>query len=217
MKHLEKFDIEALRRVMPVLGEAEERGTVGGTYYFDSDTGEYLGQLGTGDEMRFTTSQLFNNNSLAEETNIFGLSLQEESRTVRNRFFSHLFAGSYGVGYVNYSSSAGIDATGTFAVNPNNYVWNNYFDAMVTVSHENMHYNNKDYLLGAGTQALFQAELNTYTAHVSHPQFLSTSNQFKTDTVNGIVANAKKVGKTHSEITNLINSLNLNAWWDGHF
>jgi hypothetical protein len=192
---------------MPVLVEEEEREIVGGIYYYNNETGEYLGQIGSGDELRFVSSGLFYEGRISEAPPP-GESFQQVSGDVQAHFLRRLYAGgNHAVSDPTKVDSAGVDDRGNLLYNENSDIWNNYYDIMNLMYHENVHYQSGHHLLSG--DALNQADLDTHIASASAPGFSNTSSQFKTETANAIVGYANKLSISYNDRYTLLSGLGL--------
>lgn len=194
MKTLKRKTLDELRAEMPVLSETEQRRCKGGTFYCDL-SGNNLGQVGSGDDLKFCSAsdfQTYNAGNIEGQGISFG-SLNNAGQynfILSHSSFSNAQIGKYPPGTV----AAGQNADGVLAINENSFVWNNYHDALSTLEHEQYHNAGKDYLT-TGNE-LTSREVSAYERQISSGTFQSTSDAYKRATADSLYEYYQKQGKS---------------------
>ena len=179
MKKLSRKNLDELAKVMPVLSETEQRMFVGGTVYCDL-SGNYLGKVGAGDDLKFIAQSDFN---YYRDNHIEGMgdSFSELSRAAQTTFVMNHSSFKYGQIAISNNSDRDLAAEvleGGVKIYKYDSVWNNYHDALSTLEHEWYHFDNKHYIT-TGTIVDVQEEIETYIAQINSAGFANTSYEYK--------------------------------------
>lgn len=179
MKVLKRKTLDELKAVMPVLSETEQAMYNGGTFYFDL-SGNELGKVGTGNDLKFIAQSDFN---YYRDNNIEGAgdSFSALSKAAQTTFVIN--NSSFELGQVDVSSNSDIDLAaevlaGGVRIYKYDSVWNNYHDALSTLEHEWYHFNNRHYIT-TGTIVDAQEEIETYVMQIHSAGFANTSYEYK--------------------------------------
>lgn len=207
MKKLTKKSLDELAKQMPVLDEIHQKTFIGGTHYYDL-SGNYLGKIGSSDEVRFTTPESYSYYLPINAEN-GGSSFANVNSGTQTAFIKKIF-GTTGNVYINPSSNyaAGLSSSGNLIIDPNSFIWNNRSDALSTLYHENMHYNNRDYAK-TNPYEIYQAEFTTYMAQISSYEYQQTTAAYKRETAEALYyySNLLNKGYSKSQIYNMCGAI----------
>lgn len=178
MKKLSRKNLDELAKVMPVLSETEQKAFVGGTVYCDL-SGNYLGKVGVGDDLKFISQSDFNyykdNNLEGMGVSLGGLNDAGLEGFIKNHF-------SFDNKIIRTSEQselgAGLTENGNLKINTNHFAWNNYYDALSVLEHEAYHYQKRHYIF-TGTADKIENELETYRYQMHTSTFDKTSKEFQ--------------------------------------
>jgi len=178
MKVLKRKTLDELKAIMPVLSETEQAMYNGGTFYFDL-SGNELGKVGTGNDLKFIAQSDFN---YYRDNNIEGAgdSFSALSKAAQTTFvINH---SSFESGQIAISNNSDRDLAaevleGGVKIYKDDSVWNNYYDALSTLEHEWYHFDNGHHHT-TGIEHV-QQEIETYIAQINSAGFANTSYEYK--------------------------------------
>ncbi len=175
--------LDELRKVMPVLTEQEQRECEGRAYYYDDTSGNYLGKLGTSNEIRIVNSSTFNSlKGCNDDSELFGSSrsLDSSSLSIKQNVMRAM---ARNVGYTGnvYMSDKDVSNNGSHSidsgigVNRNSTLFEsgNYYDFLLLMCHE------KNHSETMGDLGTAKSEYEAYSAMVSRPEFQYASSSYK--------------------------------------
>ena len=187
-RNLTRKSLDELAKVMPALSEDVQYSYIAGTHYYDLD-GNYLGKIGTSDDLRFIDKQLYENYLIAASTFEYGGETFANTSEHTQKLFLSKKTGipvdkiqiSTGSEYI-----AGITNLGNLRVNPSGSFWDTNTNATSTSGHEQEHYSSGDYQLQQNSIGLAKAEIRTYENQINRPEYENTTKEYKEETANGL-------------------------------
>lgn len=176
MKVLKRKTLDELKAIMPVLSETEQAMYNGGTFYFDL-SGNELGKVGTGNDLKFIAQSDFN---YYRDNNIegAGVSFGSLNDAGQNKFIDDHTSLEFDIRTsIENGYDAALTTTGKLLIDENSSIWNNYYNALSTLEHEEYHYAHNHYI--TGNMTLVDKEIETYVAQINTSNFINSSYEYK--------------------------------------
>ena len=180
MKKLTKKSLNELAKVMPKIAEKQQRELIGCAKYYNHN-GEYLGMIGTGDEMRVISNSDFDVYAagIYEEGTLFGIGLLDASDTEKMAVLTNFLPfGITGVEFLDEpvkGQQAGLDSNGNFYINKNGFILENASSIVNTIVHEEYHFDNEHY---TGSISDGQ-ELDTLMYQINDSSYENTNQEYR--------------------------------------
>ena len=179
MKTLSRKNLDELAKTMPVLGETEQAACKGGTFYCDL-SGNLLGKVGAGDDLKFIPQTDFN---YYRDNNIEGAGMSFSALDNAGQYSFIANNSSFNIGQIAISNNSDRDLAaevldGGVKIYKYDSVWNNYNDALSTLEHEWYHFHNGHHHT-TGLIINSQEEIETYIMQINSTGFANTSYEYK--------------------------------------
>lgn len=196
MRKVTRKNLDKLAETMPVIDEIDQKIFLGGTHYYDL-SGNYLGKIGSSDNLRFTTPDLYQYYIPINAEN-GGFTFANADSGVQTSFLQKYFVSGNIIINPSSNYAAGLNGSGNLVIDPNSFIWNNQNDIFSTLDHESMHYNQGDYLK-TNPDEINQAEFTTYMAQISTSRYQQTSAAYKRETAEAIYRYSELLNKGYSK------------------
>jgi hypothetical protein len=204
-RKLGKLGISSLIKEFELLDEKQIISTVGGSYYYDKDTGAFFGITETGNDVRFIDSDQWSyvaSHDIADAGYLFS-EIPDNFSAKAAVLRSFLPAGAQNIGIVNSSSSSAIagfeynNITGslTFGYDPFSAYWDDYTNMVNIMYHESYHWNN-GHVPGTSGYSGYgpNEEIETIMAQIGGPDYQSTTDDFKIRTGESLYTQWEELG-----------------------
>jgi hypothetical protein len=189
MRKIKKLNIDSLIKEFELLDEKQNAGTLGGSYYYNENTGVFLGSTDTGNEVRFLNSSAWSYVKYHEISDAGVLftdtSVNIYAKDALIRSFLPADAQdvymSYLPGNSNYVAQFRYDSGNLmFAYNLLSGYFNDYNNLQSIMSHESYHWNNGHVPGSPNFSGYTDAdEVETIMAQINDPSYQGTTNDFK--------------------------------------
>jgi hypothetical protein len=120
-KRFGKMDLAALEKQLILLEEEQKSSILGGSYYYENSTGFFLGQAGSGDQVRFISLNDWKFNALPYNNGNLGTDFSNATDSTREKFFLNQLPSNVGsieiknvTGLSSYDAIAGIVTTDSY-------------------------------------------------------------------------------------------------------
>ncbi|MFI3315362.1 MAG: hypothetical protein R3Y04_06820 [Rikenellaceae bacterium] len=202
MRKLERKSLDELAQKMPLIKESEQAQFVGGYKYYDA-SGNYMGTLGSSNEIRLLYNNLLDLNSIVlagdcTETNNtaynMSISYSDMSSMQKETVISTIlketdatFSGDVSFTYSSSSAEIGSSESGNISINVDHYVLS-----------DGNYYNIKSALVYGITSATTiggNSEYEALYAQVYHPDFENCTETMKAAVISQFNNSAAKLGK----------------------
>jgi hypothetical protein len=192
MRKIKKLNINSLIKEFELLDEKQSADTLGGSYYYDIDTGAHLGTTESGNEVRFIESSLWPY-AYAHNLNYLGVLFSDAPAKTKEALICSLLPASaqeyitvqYNSSYLSGGAMAAFLTIGssiTFSFSSSSY-FNDYNNLQSVMAHENYHWNN-GHVSGSPNYSGYASadEVETIMAQINDSSYQDTTNEFKTFT-----------------------------------
>ena len=198
-RKITKESLDELAQNLPIISEDECKRYVGGASYYDL-SGNFLGQIGYGDEIRVISRMEFDKAkqeysslgatelSIRESCNLakrhlYGAPLSsaphETIRKVVHRYLpDELRNRVHWISRDRDGVQAGFGGSGIFYLNYNAFIWDNESSIASTIDHELSHLERRDYI-GATEENVRGRELAAYLDQINSPSYSNTTYEYR--------------------------------------
>jgi|AGTN01.1.fsa_nt_gi hypothetical protein len=173
MKKLTRKNLNELASDMLTVSELEQQNLMGGSFYFDY-SGNFIGQYGTGNDIIIA-------NSILHSGMAFSLAPPEIVASVITTMARAVgISGNVNIVFEsgNVYGKAHSNGQVDFNYNANIMVYNNYYDFLSVLHHENHH------LMSMEDRGTTQSEFQALIYEMNQPSFQYASDPYRTLTIN---------------------------------
>jgi hypothetical protein len=187
MRKIKKLSIDFLIKEFELLDEKQNAGTLGGSYYYDINTGTFFGSTDAGNEVRFIASNEWSyvkDHNLSNAEVLFTEAPNPCAKEALLRSFLPDSAQDVSIGPFPSNSNyiAGFRYSGNliFGYNPSSSFFNGYNNLQNIMNHESYHWDN-GHVPGSTSFSGYTTadEVETIMAQINYPSYKDTTNDFK--------------------------------------
>jgi hypothetical protein len=184
MRKIKKLNINSLIKEFELLDEKQSAGTLGGSYYYDINTGAHLGITESGNYVRFINSNEWSNVAALDSPDA-GYLFTDSSVNIFAKFnlLKSLLPQSAANVYIQTGHPNGSVAgfvNGSFFFDPNSAYFNDYNNLHSMMAHESYHWE-YGHVLGSPNYSGYSnvSEIDTIMYQIQAEDYNETTNDFK--------------------------------------